>query len=169
MTQATHILIAGAVAKPFIALGNPLGVFVISIVSHYIADAIPHGDYPLRVVDDTTDAMNHTINGDTKDKLIDISKVAIDASIGVALLLALYQPDITAQNAVLFGAIILGGMLPDILQPFYFWFKNVPLTLLHRFHTFMHTSHRLVEMDYIKTAIISQVMIALLAIFYILA
>ncbi|MDP3989522.1 MAG: hypothetical protein Q8P93_04800 [bacterium] len=168
MTQATHILIAGAVSKPFIALGSPLAVFLVSLLSHYISDAIPHGDYPLRVVDDTNDAMNRNIAGTTKDKLIDISKVGVDTLIGIGILMALYQPAITLENALLFVAVVLGGMLPDILQPLYYWFKRPPLTWAHQFHTLMHTPHRLVNMGYSKSAIISQTAIAFLAIAYII-
>ncbi|MDP3956186.1 MAG: hypothetical protein Q8Q18_02995 [bacterium] len=167
MTQATHIVIAGAVAKPLIASGNPLAIFAVSLFSHYLSDAIPHGDYSLRVVDDGPSAMDREIAGSNKDKLVDISKVALDALVGVACLLALYRPEITLHNALIFGAIVLGGMLPDILQPMYYWFKRAPFTYTHAFHNFMHTQYRLTTMGYKKTAIISQLVIAMFSLYII--
>ncbi|KKW21186.1 MAG: hypothetical protein UY61_C0012G0009 [Candidatus Adlerbacteria bacterium GW2011_GWC1_50_9] len=51
MTLATHIVIAGAITRP-IAGAHPALLFLVSLASHYLADAIPHWDYDIRSVPD---------------------------------------------------------------------------------------------------------------------
>ncbi|MBI1975522.1 MAG: hypothetical protein HYS59_00795 [Candidatus Vogelbacteria bacterium] len=160
MTLATHILIAGAAARPlFVAAPLPV-VFTVSLLSHYLIDAVPHGDYILASVNDSErDPMKRVVNISSKTVAPDLIKITLDISIGSALLYFLTNGAPTLAYLLPFTTVVVGGILPDLLQPLYYFWKKPPMTHLQAFHKFIHTDVRLRELGYIKTAIISQLCI----------
>ena len=161
MTLATHILVAGAVTKPFLGRVNGLFIFIISIFSHYLADAIPHYDYKLLSI---TWSEEHHKKNKIEMKLhlvaVDLLNIAIDVAIGSAMLFIVARPEINLQNLITYSLIILGGILPDALQPVYILWKKFPMNRIQDMHDFWHAKLRL---SLNKTAIISQATLFILA------
>ena len=161
MTLATHILVAGAVAKPFIGRVNGLFIFIISIFSHYLADAIPHFDYKLLSIKWNEEHKKSTsIDFKIHIIVLDLLNIAIDIAIGSALLFILVRPEITFANFVTYGLIILGGILPDALQPIFILWKRFPMNIIQDIHDFWHSKLRLTLN---KAAVVSQATLFILA------
>ena len=161
MTLATHILVAGAITKPFLGRVNSLVIFIISIFSHYLSDAIPHFDYKLLSIEwKEGEKYNSKIHPNAIFIFSDLLNIAIDASIGAALLIILARPEPTFANLVTYSLIILGGILPDALQPVFIMWKKFPMSLVQTLHDFWHAKLRL-ELN--RTAILSQGFLFLLA------
>ena len=161
MTLATHIMVAGAVARPFIGRVNGFVVFLISIMSHYLSDAIPHCDYKLLSISwDEENKKSTKIDYKIHLIIVDLLNIAIDVAIGSALLIIIARPELSIQNFVTYGLIILGGILPDALQPLYIIWKKFPMTIVQGMHDFWHAKTRLTLN---RKAIASQAVIFLLA------
>lgn len=114
MILSTHAIVGGAIAS--LMPDQPALAFVAGIASHFIIDAIPHSDYPLR-------SLSISRNRPTlfADRLWvrDLGLLVFDASAGLAIALLLYASP-QATPAILLGAV--GGMVPD------------PLRLIHRLY-----------------------------------
>jgi hypothetical protein len=95
---------------------QPALAFVAGIASHFVIDAIPHSDYPLRSI-----SIGRNRPALLADRLWarDLGLLAFDASAGLAMALLLYASP-RATPAILLGAI--GGMLPG------------PMRLIHRLY-----------------------------------
>jgi hypothetical protein len=119
--------------------GHPALAFASGFASHFVIDAIPHWDYPLRSIlikpSDTGRAI--TLNWRFCGGL---GLVALDACLGVAVALWLYASP-TATTAVLLGA--LGAILPDPLRLAHKLWPREPLRTLQRFHGRFHSKKRL--------------------------
>ena len=154
MTLATHILVAGAITKPFLGQVNDLVIFVISIFSHYLSDAIPHFDYKLASIEwRPGEKHNSRIHPNVQLIAVDLLNIAIDVAIGTSALILLTRPEPTLANLITHSLIIIGGILPDALQPIYIMYKKFPMTLIQIFHDFWHAELRL-KLE--KRAILSQ-------------
>lgn len=163
MTLATHILVAAAATKPFTGAPFPI-VFAVALASHYLIDAVPHGDYSLGSIDDdANDPLRREVKKDPAAIARDLFKIFCDVLLGATLYYILQPIPFSLQALLPFGAVILGGILPDALQPVYYLWKRPPMTGIQQWHKFMHTNLRLVRMGYLKTAIVSQLAIVAIA------
>lgn len=139
MILATHAIVGAALAtllprEPW----TPYAAVVLGFASHFVIDAIPHWDYPIRsaaVKPNSTAALR--LN---RDLLIDLSKVAGDAVIGLALALALFGSAATAWTVAIAA---VAAMAPDPLQFLHSRFPREPLNSLQRFHVWIHTNQRM--------------------------
>jgi hypothetical protein len=109
-----------------------------AFASHFLLDAIPHWDYPIR-----SDLVNPNVAAAMKyDRALfgDLLRIGTDATLGIALaLLLLARP---SDFALLLCAAV-AAMLPDALQFAYMRFPREPLISLQRFHLWMHASRDL--------------------------
>ena len=136
MILSTHAVVGGAIAS--LMPGHPAVAFVVGVANHFAIDAIPHVDYPLYSITVRRSAPSVL----TLNWLLvqDLSLIALDASLGLAIVLWLYASP-GAAAAVLAGA--LGAMLPDPLRVLHKLYPREPLRSLQRFHGWMHTKRRL--------------------------
>ena len=143
MTLTTHIIVAGAVAAPF--LHNPPLAFAVGLASHYALDAIPHWDWELGSL-----PQSDPQNKDAKEEMVvqhnkivrDLIRVTLDVFIGLLVLFAIGILGGGISSPAIFiglGAVAFGGILPDALQFVYFvmWRKQ-PMTTIQWFHDFFH-------------------------------
>jgi hypothetical protein len=136
MILSTHAIVGAAIAS-FLP-SNPTIAFVLGFGSHFVLDAIPHWDYPIRSA-----SMNPEIAGSMKyDRALfaDMVTIGADALLGIVLALILFATQ-RIIILVLLGA--CAGILPDALQFAYMRFPRQPLASLQRFHQWSHTSHKL--------------------------
>lgn len=135
MILSTHAIVGAAIAS--FMPGHPVVAFVAGVASHFAIDAIPHSDYRLRSI-----SIGRSRSALTFDRSIlrDLTLLAADAAIGVAVTLWLYAGS-GATFAVLSGAI--GAILPDPLQLAYRLYPKEPLRSLQRFHVWIHTNRKL--------------------------
>lgn len=136
MILSTHAMVGAAIAT--LMPGHPALAFISGIASHYVIDAIPHWDYPLRSISfGSSSGSAFTLSPWI---FRDVGLIAFDACLGLAVALWLYAEP-ASTDAVLLGA--LGGMLPDPLQLAHKLFPREPLRTLQRFHVLMHSKHKL--------------------------
>ena len=140
MTLTTHMVIAAAVTKK-IAAHHPVVGFFAAVASHYLADAIPHWDYPIRATIHDGNKEKRRWGDDRALLRRDIGYCALDALLGAAIVLLLIRPSSAAQWLGAIGAIV-GGALPDFLQGLYLSGCAL-LKPLQKFHDSMHTKIKL--------------------------
>ena len=141
MTLATHIVIAGAIAKPLMAL-NPIFAFLAAIATHYLADAIPHWDYDLGSLEERDNNEKQRWNFSRGSLAGDPAHAAPDGLLGSAFLFVIFPPtslDIFYWIIV----VIMGAVLPDFLQGLYFFRRPSWMRPIHDFHSLMHTKIKL--------------------------
>jgi hypothetical protein len=136
MILSTHAVVGAAIAT--LLPRDPVLVFAAGVASHFVIDAIPHWDYPLRGISlgrSQTRAIR--LNGAL---FRDVGVVALDACAGLALAILLF-----AQAAPIWIIAIaaIGAMLPDPLQVVHRLYPHEPLRTLQRFHEWMHTDRKL--------------------------
>lgn len=162
MILATHIAIAAAAAKPF-AGSNSAVAFLIGIVSHYVSDAVPHWHYPTRTLPkEKEEKMGWTWRGDTKARLGDFARFALDGIAGITIVL-LVSPPATVADWQWIGMAALGSVLPDALQGVYFAGARV-LAPHQVFHDRLHAGIRLDAYPWIGVPF--QLAIGLLALYF---
>lgn len=104
----------------------PVLVFFLSLLSHFLADIIPHGDSKL---------YKGYVAG-TKTKRA-VAYVTLDALVTLLGVLALFNTRfIDHRLAISLG--ILGGVLPDLLVAIYEVFRIKELQWFHKLHFFFH-------------------------------
>lgn len=145
MTLTTHIVIATAITKSF-AQSHPILGFFAALASHYLADAIPHWDYPVHAIQ----------SGDDKQKLYwdadkarafrrrvahDIHNFAIDGMLGTGIIFFLVRP-VSPDQWLWVAGTMIGGVLPDALQGAYLSGATF-LRPLQYFHDRCHTKIKL--------------------------
>jgi hypothetical protein len=136
LTLTTHAIVGGAIVS--LMPVHPLLGVCMAFASHFLLDAIPHWDYPIRSA-----SMNPEIAGSMKyDRALfaDMVTIGADALLGIVLALILFATQ-RIIILVLLGA--CAGILPDALQFAYMRFPRQPLASLQRFHQWSHTSHKL--------------------------
>jgi hypothetical protein len=136
LTLTTHAIVGAAIASLLPA--HPALAISAAFASHFLLDAIPHWDYPLR-----SDSMRPGLVGAMKFDgavLADMLTIGADALLGLGLaLLLLARPGDRALIACGAGAAIL----PDALQFAYMRLPREPLISLQRFHCWIHASRDL--------------------------
>ena len=136
MILSTHAVVGAAVAT--LLPRDPVLVFAAGVASHFVIDAIPHWDYPLRGL-----KVGRSQTGRIKlNRALfrDVSLIGLDACVGLALAILLF-----GQSAPLWviGLAAFAAMLPDPLQVVHRLYPHEPLRTLQRFHEWMHTDTKL--------------------------
>ncbi len=136
MILSTHAVVGAAVAT--LLPRYPVLVFAAGVASHFVIDAIPHWDYPLRgITVGRSQAGAIRLNGAL---VRDVCLIALDACAGLALALLLF-----GRSAPLWVIALaaFAAMLPDPLQVVHRLYPHEPLRTLQRFHEWMHTDRKL--------------------------
>jgi hypothetical protein len=136
MILGTHAIVGAALASFLPA--HPLGAFLIGFSSHFVLDAIPHWDYPIksRSVDPKIGAPVVFDRALRRDALT----IGSDAFFGIVIALLVFGSR-ESFWAVLLGAI--GAMLPDPLQFLHARWPHGPLQIHQRFHRWAHTNKKI--------------------------
>ena len=150
MILSTHALVGAALANMFPA--HPGAAFAVGFASHFVLDAIPHADYPIRSA-----SLDPKIGAPLRfDRALlqDAVTIGADGFLGLLFAFLLFA---SAENqwAILLGA--FGAMLPDAIQFLHARFPREPLRTLQRLHRWAHTKTELKER--VGLAIASQVLL----------
>lgn len=161
MTLAAHSVVGATVVKvlPF----NPFLAIFLAFMSHFVLDAIPHWDYPLKSAVKTT--------GDVagvkflKGRLFwrDLTIIAFDLLLGLSLIWFLYTPDFGLWFWLLLG--VGAAVLPDFLQFAYGKYGGSVLTFFQSWHNYCHSKFSL--NNYFWPGVILQILTVGLIIFLI--
>jgi hypothetical protein len=136
MILTTHAVVGAGLAS-FVP-EHPAVAFVVGFGSHFILDAIPHVDYPIR-----SRSINPRIGAPMafdRALLQDILTIGFDGLFGVVAALFLFSST-TNFWAILLGAV--GAMLPDPLQFAFTRWPHEPLRTLQRFHLWAHSKKKI--------------------------
>jgi hypothetical protein len=136
MILSTHAVVGGALAS--LLPSHPVAAFAVGFASHFVIDAIPHWDYPLRSISLGPGARNQVRF--TPALARDVAMTAFDAVVGLVIAIVFFATPSTIV-AVLAGAV--GAMLPDALQFVHTLYPHEPLASLQRLHRWFHTKHQL--------------------------
>ena len=150
MILSTHALVGAAIANMLPA--HPEAAFVLGFASHFVLDAIPHADYPIRSA-----SLDPKIGAPLRfDRALlqDAITIGADGLAGLLFALLLFA---SAENqwAILLGAV--GAMLPDAIQFLHARFPREPLSTLQRLHKWAHTKTDI--KDRVVLAVASQVLL----------
>jgi hypothetical protein len=136
MILTTHAVVGGAIAS--LLPSHPVAAVAAAFASHFVIDAIPHWDYPLRSISLGPGARNQlSWRG---PRLRDLAVIAFDGCSGLLMALILFS---TPATIVVIALAALAAMLPDPLQFAYTLHPREPLKSLQRFHGWMHTKHQI--------------------------
>jgi len=144
MTLGTHITVGAAAALPFLVgplAGSPIapiGAFVCAVVSHFLADMIPHWDWPLTSIEQHPE---HPLDAKITSRGAVANDVAIaimDMSVGVMGVAIAVAIGGGALPLVILLAACCGAVIPDAFQLLYFAFKTPSLRKLQQFHQYVH-------------------------------
>ncbi|MBI4993349.1 hypothetical protein HZC33_00070 [Candidatus Wolfebacteria bacterium] len=153
MILSSHIVAASALSAPLInqpfSFLNSALVFIISFLSHFLIDMIPHWDYKTAFGEKIKKADEFVDSKELKNLFqSDLVKFFFDGILGIVLSLAIFNfsdflIDFNFEKIFMFSLIILGGILPDALNAFYFFRKKYLneksfLEYFHRFHNSVH-------------------------------
>lgn len=150
MTLSVHSVVGAGLSV--IARANPLTAFIVGFLSHFVLDAIPHWDYPLKSASGGRSASMYEDMIIGKDFVFDLLKIVADALFGISLVLFVFEPEFRSLSDILTSGIfwgVAGGMAPDFLQFVYFKFKKEPFMTLQRFHTWIHDREKKLNDRYI--------------------
>jgi hypothetical protein len=136
MILSTHAIVGGALGSLFAS--HPVVAVVIGFASHFLIDAIPHWDYPLRSISLGPAARNRLTLG--RSRLRDLAVIACDGCAGLILAIVLFSAHATMP---VIASAALAAMLPDALQFAHTLHPREPLTSFRRFHGWMHTKHQM--------------------------
>src|SRR3989338_1463162 len=137
MILATHAIAGAALAS--MMPDRPGLAFIAGVISHFLLDTIPHWDYQLRSKreDKSNPLDNDIIIG--HDFWFDLIKISGDALLGLILSWLFFYQTFTGELGVTtFVAGAIGGLLPDAFQIAYFKLRSPWLTILQRFHYWIH-------------------------------
>lgn len=140
MILVTHGIVGGALGA--LVPRHPLVAFGLGFVSHFLLDALPHWDYPLRSgvkVEGSPDYHDFQIG---RAFMFDLIKIASDVLAGLAAIISVfvYRDGLAAWPSLAAG--FLGGILPDALQFAYFKLRWPTLKKLQEFHMWIHAKRR---------------------------
>ncbi|MDO8663486.1 MAG: hypothetical protein Q7K28_01435 [Candidatus Wildermuthbacteria bacterium] len=150
MILTTHLLIGAAIAQKF---QNPvLGLFL-AFLSHYFLDSLVHRDYGIDRIKEAS----------WKNSFFDLSKVFLDGSFGIFLILLL------SDNIFLALAGGFFAILPDGLGFLHLTFPKIRILSLHSL--LIQKTHWFKKYGFYKKipllwGISTQILIAILAIYY---
>jgi len=138
LTLTTHAIVGAAIAG--LVPSRPLMGLSLAFASHFVVDALPHQDYPIR-----SSSITPKIGARMKYDWVlcaDLLTICGDAVLGTVLAVVLFTTQAHANlTLILVGAFT--AMLLDVLQFAYMRFSHQPLSLIQRFHELIHTSRRL--------------------------
>jgi hypothetical protein len=124
MFITTHAAIGALIGENL--PGSPWLAFFLALLSHFVADIIPHGD---------SDLYKGFVSGSKVKKAI--AYVTIDAIVALILIIWLFNQEVFVdKKAVSYG--IVAGVLPDLLVAGYELFKLRALRAFTKFHFFFH-------------------------------
>jgi hypothetical protein len=146
MILVTHGAVGGALAV--LSAGNPAVAFAAGFASHFILDAFPHWDYPLKT--NFSSGERPAMRSIARD----VAVVSLDGIAGLALPVLILMPE-AGTTVILAGA--LGAIAPDFLQFVWFVFRPRALAQLQYFHEWIHTGIRLTGRPFI--GVVSQALI----------
>jgi hypothetical protein len=135
MILTTHAVVGAALAS-FVP-SHPAAAFVLGFGSHFILDAIPHVDYPIK-----SRSVNPRIGAPMafdRALLQDAVTIGSDGLLGIVAALFLFSSSANLW-AILMGAV--GAILPDPLQFAYTRWPHEPLRTLQRFHRWAHSKKK---------------------------
>lgn len=136
MILSTHAIVGAAITT--LMPSHPYLGISAAFASHFLLDAIPHWDYPIR-----SDSVNPRVAAAMKydgTLIADLLTIGADAVLGIALALFLLA---RPGNFVLVLCGAGAAILPDALQFAYMRFPREPLVSLQRFHAWVHASRNL--------------------------
>jgi hypothetical protein len=133
MILCTHAIV-GAAFGSFVP-SHPGLAFVLGFCSHFVLDAIPHWDYPIRSAS-LSPRRSSSMRVD-RAFVADLLTIGTDGVSGLAAAVVLFGP----QSGVLAAAI--AAMLPDPLQLLHAHFGHEPLGTLQRFHRWIHSKRKI--------------------------
>ncbi len=156
MILSTHAVVGAAIAT--LLPRDPVLVFAAGLASHFVIDAIPHWDYPLRGI-----SLGRSRTGPLKlNRALfrDVSLIALDACAGLGLAVLLF-----GHSAPLWvvGLAASAAMLPDPLQVLHRIYPHAPLKTLQRFHEWMHTDKKLGWRIGVGSQLVFSAMVVMLA------
>ncbi|OHA89477.1 MAG: hypothetical protein A2741_02765 [Candidatus Zambryskibacteria bacterium RIFCSPHIGHO2_01_FULL_43_27] len=143
MTLSVHSVVGAGLSV--LARANPLTAFVMGLFSHFVLDAIPHWDYPLKSGSGGRSAPMYEDMVIGRDFVFDLLKIIADALLGITLVMFVFKPEFRSLADILTSGIfwgVVGGMLPDFLQFLYFKIKKEPLIAFQHFHTWIHEKEK---------------------------
>ena len=131
MYLTPHAVLGGIIGE---RAQNPLIAFVLGFLSHFILDAIPHGDEDIGAL--------KQMKGEKYYIRLMISLVFFDTLLALILFIILSRFGyIENSTSALSGAI--GAMLPDYLWGVNVFFKNKFLAYKERLHSWIHNPLRI--------------------------
>jgi glucan phosphoethanolaminetransferase (alkaline phosphatase superfamily) len=132
---------------------NPILAFIIGFILHYIIDMIPHGDTK--------------VNSKYKNPIHIGTAALFDFIILFFILISLLFAKVNLfKPSIITG--MLGAMLPDILQGFYYIYRGKFFKKMQNIHNFFHDAiSQKYEMSFIL-GIIFQLIILIILIFIII-
>jgi hypothetical protein len=136
MILTTHALVGAALAS-FVP-SHPAAAFVLGFGSHFVLDAIPHVDYPIK-----SRSVNPRIGAPMRfDRALleTVLTIGTDGLFGLIAALLLFS-SLANVWAVLMGAV--GAMLPVPLQFAFTRWPHEPLRTLQRFHLWAHSKQKI--------------------------
>jgi hypothetical protein len=136
MILTTHAVVGAALAS-FLP-SHPATAFAVGFASHFVLDAIPHVDYPIK--SRSADPKFGASMVFDRALLQDAVTIGSDGLLGIIFSLVLFSSSANFW-AVLMGAI--GAMLPDPLQFAYTRLPYGPLRILQRFHLWAHSKKKM--------------------------
>jgi hypothetical protein len=137
MILSTHAVVVGAIAS--LVPSDPILAAVVGFASHFAIDAIPHWDYPLRLISVGKGAGNRRLRLN-QAVIIDLISIGVDACAGIALAIWLFATPASTWVIAL-GA--TAAILPDPLQFVHSVHPQEPLVTLQRFHERVHSKRKL--------------------------
>jgi hypothetical protein len=138
VTLTAHGIVGGAIVSLMPA--HPILGLCLAFASHYLLDAIPHWDYPIRSA--SVDPKIGARMRYDRALLADAIAIGTDGILGVALPVVLFA---TRESFVLIACGACAAMLPDFLQFWHARFPHEPLASLQRLHQWAHTSRNLTK------------------------
>ncbi len=133
MVLTAHAIVGAAAANIF---PESYGLeFLSSYLSHYLADIIPHIEYDISGIHDKETKNFRSVFHNAKS-FLNVLIIGLDFFIGVASSLLIFVHDRKTLIATSIG--IIGGVLPDLLQYFYYRTKKWPWTIFQKIHDVFH-------------------------------
>lgn len=141
MILSSHIIAASAVVAPLMAksfdFAGGVFIFLVSFLSHYAVDAIPHWDYKVSSILEDGEKRKFVYKREFIRK--DLTKNTLDGILGLlgGVLIIGFPADFIDFFA--FSLLVFGALLPDALEVCYIavW-KKFPLSIAHKIHRFSH-------------------------------
>jgi len=138
LTLTTHAIVGGAIASLMPA--HPWLGLSLAFASHFLLDALPHWDYPIR-----SSSINPKLAARMKYDgalFADLFTIGGDAGLGIVVTITLFNAQTSTSYLLALGG-ACAGILPDALQFAYMRFPHQPLKSIQRFHEWIHTTHRM--------------------------